>query len=146
MKHNITEILLVDDSDDEVFISNLLLSRDNINIELKHFWNYKELSQYLDKLVSNAPSILAVDLNMPSQSGTELIAELYSNYNRTTVIAGIFSGSEDPKDKEDSYDAGALFFIPKPMNKLFFVSLSERIPEISFVTNDDDSKDLYYDL
>lgn len=146
MRYNITEILLVDDSDDEVFISNLLLSRDNINIELKHFWNYKELSQYLDKLESNVPSILAVDLNMPSQSGTELIAELYSNYSKDNIIAGIFSGSEDPKDIEESYDAGALFFIPKPMNDLFFVGLSERVPEISFVTNTDDSKDLYIDI
>lgn len=146
MRCNITEILLVDDSDDEVFISNLLLSRDNINIKLKHFWNYKELTQYLDKLASNVPSILAVDLNMPSQNGTELIAELYSNYSKASVIAGIFSGSEDPKDEEESYDAGALFFIPKPMNDLFFIGLSKRIPEISFVTNDDDSKDLYIDL
>lgn len=134
-KHFIKEILFVDDSSDEAFVSNLILESAKIDLKIIHFCDYRALSTHLDTLDDETLAVVVVDLNMPLQKGTELIAELYSNYSKTRVIAGIFSGSEDPKDREETLEAGALFFIPKPMDKVFFDQLCSSVPQISMVNS-----------
>lgn len=125
----VEEIIFVDDSDDEAFVTELLLRKEKININIKHFTDYQRVIEHIDNSASNVPILAAFDLNMPVQKGTELISQLYQEYDSSKIIAGIFSGSEDPKDRKDAFEAGAKFFIQKPMDTQFFITLMATLPQ-----------------
>ncbi|MEP1709733.1 MAG: response regulator, partial [Lentilitoribacter sp.] len=131
----VKEILFVDDSDDEAFITRLILQREKVDLSIAHHTNYNSVCEYLKNIDQDYPVLAFIDHNMPIQNGIEMIEQLYIDFDNSKVIAGIFSGSQDPKDKQDARNAGAYFFINKPMNSDFLVEMCNMYPMYDFITD-----------
>lgn len=67
-----------------------------------------------DTHFSRAPNIYVVDLNLPEEDGLSLVRRL----RRAQPLAGIVitTARTQTKDLQDSYDVGADFYLPKPVN------------------------------
>ena len=114
----IRKLYFIDDSDDDIFLSRLMLERAKVNIDVGYFARF---SQFLDELRSNRLShldccLIVVDLNLKITKGTDAIRQLRKEPNAKNLLIGICTGSEDPADIEDATDAGADFYVPKPLN------------------------------
>lgn len=128
MASPIRTIFLVDDSEDEAYLTTEFFRRERVGPALVHAYNYDELRQKLDDDPHFDPerSIFALDLNLRSSRGPELIGPLREDFAEHDLIIGICTGSQDPADQKGSFDAGADFYIEKPLNR-------RALEQISFV-------------
>jgi CheY-like chemotaxis protein len=100
MVHN---ILLIDDSDVDNFISKRLLTQRDISEDITTVYSAQDALNYLDELQKNFqpfPEIILLDLNMPGMDGFEFM-ELFSSYPFDiikSVRIFILSSSSNPKD------------------------------------------------
>lgn len=61
------------------------------------------------------PGVILLDLNMPQESGLELLAELHaSDAVRPPVV--VLTSSDDPSDRDECYRHGAAGYFVKPTN------------------------------
>lgn len=61
-----------------------------------------------------APTLIVVDLRLRHESGLELIRWLRSDPRCRWIPAVTLSGSDDPADVRESYEAGANAYLVKP--------------------------------
>ncbi len=109
---------VIEDSEDEIFLTRLLFDRQNVALEIQHFF---EFDTFYATVVNSTEedlrsSLTIVDLNLKVSNGNEAVATLKSLKDGTERLVGICSGSEDPADKADAKAAGADFFVSKPLN------------------------------
>jgi CheY-like chemotaxis protein len=109
------EIHYVEDSDDEVFLSGLLLRKDGVDVKLVHHPALSSFLDMLEKTPIDQPLLAFFDLNMPRIKGTDAIREV-RKIDRTNLVLGICTGSEDPADAKLALEAGADFFVNKPLS------------------------------
>ena len=112
----ISQIHFIEDSEDEVFISRLLLESQRVEIDLVHHTSYEAFVQSTTGSDMSLPVIVFVDLNMPDIKGTEIIRLMQEAGRYPTLISGICTGSEDPADQLSAQRVGASFFIRKPLD------------------------------
>jgi CheY-like chemotaxis protein len=86
------------------------------------------------------PHYIFMDLNMPRINGRQFLEELKKDYAFKHIPVIIFSTSSAEKDKNDSYELGAAYFLTKPYN---FQKLKE---EIIFVMTTNWSQEHHVDL
>ncbi len=74
------------------------------------------------------PSVAIVDIGLQDGSGADLIRELNTNGNRTTVLLGM---SGDPDGEAAAMEAGANGFLSKPLTSLaaFQQTILSHLPE-----------------
>jgi two-component system, chemotaxis family, response regulator Rcp1 len=60
------------------------------------------------------PDIIFLDLHLPKKSGLEVLAELKSNPNLTSIPVVIVSGSDNPQEIREAYELHASCYIRKP--------------------------------
>ncbi|MDD9909110.1 MAG: response regulator [Ahrensia sp.] len=122
----IREIQYMDDSDDEAFLSGLLLKKQKIAAKLMHHTSFDQLRRVLKSRDPAEPMLIMVDLNMPLMNGVEVIRNTLEDFADPHLFIGICSGSEDPADKLNAKEAGAHFFVQKPLD----VTSLKRVCEI----------------
>lgn len=121
----LTKIHYLEDSNDEAFLSGLLLKSQNVRAELVHHMDYKELLKVVRASEPEEAILVFVDLNMPGFKGDEVIGTILGNTDRKNLLIGICSGSEDPADKRAAHDAGAHFFVNKPLDLKSITTICE---------------------
>jgi CheY-like chemotaxis protein len=62
-----------------------------------------------------APAVVLLDLRLPDQSGLDVLRTLRKEPASRHLPVVIFSGSTDPRDVRQAYDAGANGFVEKPV-------------------------------
>lgn len=112
------KVFFIDDSGDEIFLSRLLFDRHGIDLTVEHF---RAMDRFLDMLQGMDPvdareCLIVVDLNLTVGKGTEGLRQLRDLPGGGDLIAGICSGSEDPADAQNAYEAGADYFVGKPLD------------------------------
>jgi two-component system, chemotaxis family, response regulator Rcp1 len=60
------------------------------------------------------PDIIFLDLHLPKKSGLEVLAELKSNPNLTSIPVVVVSGSDNPQEIREAYELHASCYIRKP--------------------------------
>lgn len=112
-------IYMIDDSDDEHYLATLFFKRQGVAATLRHCYSFEDFSDLCDGEDGFDPmrSLVVVDLNLWSQTGSDIIAGLRRWPTGDQMITGICTGSEDPADRQTSFDAGADFFIGKPFDR-----------------------------
>ena len=127
------QIMLVEDSEGDVYIFKRAIADAKILNEIMAFKDGKEALEYLQKEDSELPGIVFLDINMPMVSGFEVLKELKSDPRLKTIPVVILTISQEEEDIIRSYDYGAVSFITKtvrPENLLDIVSAS---PGLQFV-------------
>ncbi|MEO7210791.1 MAG: response regulator [Chitinophagaceae bacterium] len=126
--------LIDDDEDDQFFFKEVI---ESIN-PILHCDIATDGKLALDKLrVSDAlPDIIFLDLNMPVMNGFDFLIQIKKEIGLSKIPVGIFSTSNNLRDKELTKEIGAQFFLTKPND---FQELRKNVQQIlsaDFSTND----------
>lgn len=106
-------LILVDDDPDEAYIMRQALKQIDDENQLVHFENGPVFLSALKGYQSLANLIL-LDLNMPQQSGFDVLKEIKSHREYCNMPVVMYSNSNSPQDIETSYISGANSYVRKP--------------------------------
>jgi len=114
-------ILLVEDNEDDVFLTELALKGASVESRLNVVRNGQEAIDYLNGTAEFAdrerypyPSLIFLDLKLPYRSGLDILAWMRQQKRlpKTTVV--VLTGSNEPGDLKAAYDLGAKTYLVKP--------------------------------
>lgn len=127
-------ILLVEDNDHDVFAVQRALEKSGVRNPLIHFKTGEDLFDFLSSQgrLSAAekhvvPALILLDLNLPSMTGYEVLNELKSRKRLRRIPVIVFSSSNDERDIQACFEAGANSYVVKPMT---FSGLIKAIAEL----------------
>ncbi len=125
-------VFFVDDSSDELFLADFSFKKQEIDAELAHFVDFASFNAHLENLIPSdlQQSIGVIDLNLTISKGSDGIAELRRQARYQDFILGICSGSDDPADRQTALDAGADFFVTKPLNAAALMAICGQVPSL----------------
>ena len=116
-------ILLVDDSENDIFLMRMAFKKADFNHPLQEVRNGEQAIAYLkgegaynDREKHPLPSVMLLDLNMPMKNGFDVLAWVRAQpgFKRLSVI--ILTASRRPEDVERAFDLGATSYVVKPSN------------------------------
>ena len=114
-------ILLIEDSEDDAYLLEQALRRENIRSSMCRVSNGREAILYLegrenyaDRKTCPFPDIIFTDLKMPGMDGFEFLLWLRSHPRCSILPAMVFSSSALETDIEKSYRLGANAYLTKP--------------------------------
>lgn len=107
------DIVLIDDSDIANFIMRKIIHSIYKNVEMEEFTNPIEGLEYLK---THQPSIVFLDLNMPSMSGWQVLDELEKAGISQNVVILTSSISGFDEEKASKY-SNVVHYLVKPITK-----------------------------
>ncbi len=141
----IQTIYLIDDSDDEIFMARTFFKRQKIGADLVAFTNLDAFYHALetDPAFEADGSLVVIDLNLTVCKGTEGVAHIRTLEGGREMLVGISTGSEDPADLLQALDAGADFFVGKPLDRKTIHKIVASVPALSSLDDPDGALMLY---
>ena len=132
----IDTICLIDDSDDDAFLAQRLLKRENVQVAVESFHSLEQFSEYAasNPNYSTANAMLIVDLYLGIELGTDVISRATESY--PGLIVGMSTGSCDPGVQDKAMKSGAWFYVGKPLDRTCLVSICHQVESLSLVTSD----------
>ncbi|MCY7422353.1 MAG: response regulator [Chitinophagaceae bacterium] len=117
--------LIDDDEDDQLFFRDAI---ESINPLLKcdTATNGKMALDKL-KVSTSLPDLIFLDLNMPVMNGFEFLIQIKKENHLNKIPIGIFTTSNNLRDKELTNEFGAKFFLTKPND---FQVLRKKLQQI----------------
>ena len=115
---DVARIVYVEDSEDEVFLTRIVFGRERVSPELVHYARFDALERDLEDglLPELAGTLFVLDLNLKVSKGTDAVRRLRTLPVVEGAVIGVCTGSEDPADRRDAEEAGADFFVGKPLD------------------------------
>jgi CheY-like chemotaxis protein len=114
-------ILLVDDSENDLFLMRAAFKRAESNHPLQQVLDGDEALAYLkgegqygDRKQFPLPAVMLLDLNMPRRNGFEVLSWVRAQPGLKRLPIFILTASMRPEDVERAYDLGATGFLVKP--------------------------------
>ena len=116
-------ILVVDDNKcNRDIIKAFLLDHQRYNISL--FENGNKAYEYIYNLKNDNPVLLITDILMPDIDGLTLLNKLRNLHN---VYSIVITGHGCTNDLKEAFDAGAIDFIRKPIEKIELISRVDNV-------------------
>jgi adenylate cyclase len=113
-------ILIVDDDQMYLHTINHIIKNINDNIETEIATNALDAEK---KAEYNPPDLIIIDWEMPAVSGIDFIKRLQLNPNLSEIPAIVCTGRmTDSENLKTAFDAGAVDFIRKPIDKIELIS------------------------
>jgi DNA-binding response OmpR family regulator len=126
------KIILVDDSDDDVFLFQRALARHPL---LQLIWRGQDGQQAIDYLNGTGrfadrdqypwPDVLILDLKMPGVDGFQVLQWMQGKANMPVVL--VLSSSDLPEDKLRAAQLGATMYQTKPFQPDMFDHVMRRV-------------------
>ena len=113
------EIFYVDDSPDDLLLVDSQLRGGAHNISLRTFSTGIAAIMDMERRVARGeplPALLVADFYMPITDGPELFRLIRANSRFDAVRLASCSGGDDPHERQLAMDAGAEFFLEKPLD------------------------------
>lgn len=111
-------ILLIEDSDDDLFFFTRALKQAGTEAQLVHQPDGRAAVAYLERVLAgneSMPDLMFLDLKMPAFSGFEVLEWMgQQKFSRALPVA-VLSGSEQPGDVERALALGATAYFVKPI-------------------------------
>lgn len=83
--------------------------------------------EFTDPTTSPQPGLMLLDLNMPGTDGREVLTEIKSDEQLRVIPVIIYTTSNDPKDVNSCYHAGANCYMQKPVGLDQCEELAKRL-------------------
>jgi CheY-like chemotaxis protein len=130
------KILVVDDSDDDLFFTKRSLDRVGIGKTVNYVHNGLEAIEYLsgqgkfsDRQKYPFPTIILSDLKMPRMTGFELLRWVRDHPDCGVIPTILFSNSAIEADVKEAYRLGANAYMVKPSKPQEMDDLLRRLCE-----------------
>ena len=121
------KVVLADDDKDDQEIFTEALNHADIPADVTAVDNGQELLNHLKDPAEPNPDIIFLDINMPVKNGKQVLAEIKADENLKDIPTVMLSTSENPKDVEETFNAGANLYVRKPYSFKNFVLLLKKI-------------------
>jgi CheY-like chemotaxis protein len=115
-------ILLVEDSEDSLFILRAALERAGCNHPLQEVHNGDQAIAYLkgegpyaDRAKFPLPAVMLLDLSMPKKNGFDVLAWVRAQPGLKRLMIVVLTASNRSEDVERAFDLGASSFLVKPI-------------------------------
>jgi CheY-like chemotaxis protein len=108
------KVILADDDKEDQDLFQEALSETKIPSELTIVENGKDLIDNLKDPAEPNPDIIFIDINKPVKNGTQALAERNADENLKDIPTVILSTSKNEKEVEETFQAGANLYVPKP--------------------------------
>ncbi|MBN2056666.1 response regulator [bacterium] len=120
---NRINVLIADDDVDILRLLRMSLLREGYRVTTA-----RDGAQALDKIQSDRPDVLILDVMMPNLGGLDLLEKLKSQKNTEKLPVILLTKKKSYKDIKTGYSFGADFYITKPFK------ISQVIEGIKIVT------------
>ena len=135
---HVIEILLAEDSQADVRLTQEALKESNIRTNLSVVSDGHEAMAFLHKQDNFAdaptPDVILLDLNMPRMSGREVLAEMQQHEDLKVVPVVVLTNSGEDSDVLDTYSLCANSYIRKPVDINDFFAVIRSIENYWFQT------------
>ena len=133
------EILLVEDSPDDMELISNLFSFTDLSYRLQIAKDGIEAIAYLNQLDDNPndssyPDLILLDLNLPKKDGKETLAEIKADSRFSQIPIIILTSSDCQQDIVQCYQMDANCYLTKPSNIEDFSRLIKMIEDFWFNT------------
>ncbi len=116
----LARILLVDDSEHDVYLTTMALKRSKIAVEISQVENGEECLAFLRKegpyADAETPDLILLDLNMPILDGRGVLKAIAEDETLSHFPVVILTTSEEEKDVLDMYKLRCSSYIVKPVD------------------------------
>jgi two-component system response regulator len=115
---HVPNLLLVEDSPDDVLITQRALARAHIG---NHLTVAHDGQQALDLLYADAMDgrerfgLVLLDLGLPKVDGRELLKRIWGDRRLRQIPVIVLTGSDEDEDMVRSYKSGAVAYLRKPV-------------------------------
>lgn len=127
----VAEILLVEDNEDDVFLTREAFDAARLRVNLHHVDNGEKCMQFLRKQgpYSKAPTpdLILLDLHMPIMDGREVLAEIVKDEKLKHLPVVVLTTSYEAKDIEQMYSLRCNSYITKPIDFNNFVQAISQL-------------------
>ena len=127
-------IMLIEDNENDIKLTQIALKRSNILNKLVVLRNGVEALNYLfcrgeysDIGINNLPSIILLDIKLPKVNGFEVLKNIRANQRTKLIPVIMLTSSNNKQDIISSYDLGCNSYIIKPID---FSKFSEIIKQL----------------
>jgi len=131
---NQTEILLVEDSQDDLDMTLRALRKANM---ANHIEVARDGAEALDfifcegahaaRQIENMPKLIVLDLKLPKVSGMEVLRRIKTDPRTKMIPVVMLTSSKEQKDVIESYGLGTNSYIVKPVD---FESFAEAVQKL----------------
>lgn len=121
------KVVLADDDRDDQELFTEALNHAEIPADVTTVDNGQELIDHLKDPEEPNPDIIFLDINMPVKDGKQVLAEIKADETLKDIPTVMLSTSENPKDVEETFNAGANLYVRKPYSFRDFVLLLKKI-------------------
>ena len=116
----IAEILLVDDNEDDVFLTREAFDAANLRVNLHHVDNGLECLQYLRKegvyALTPNPDLILLDMHMPVMDGYQVLSEIVKDEKLRHLPVVVLTTSYEAADILKMYGLRCNSYITKPVD------------------------------
>ncbi len=121
-------ILIIDDSDDDVFLTKTVISRIRPDIATEIAMSGDDVLLFL-RDCKTLPSLILLDLKMPRMNGIDLLQEMRAISRLRRIPMVVLTNSELESDRKACFEAGADDFLQKATNLDHFTKDIECVLE-----------------
>jgi len=133
---NTTPILLVEDSEDNVFLVRHAMHKAGITARLEVATSGEQAIEYLgganrysDWVRFPLPSIVLLDLKMPGMSGFEVLKWIREQPGLKALRVAMLTSSDMPSEIKLAHELGANIFLTKPVQLERLVEIMKTLNE-----------------
>ena len=127
------EILLVEDNQGDVRLTQEALKEGKVRNNLHVVWNGVEALSYLraegDYASAVRPDLILMDLNLPLKDGREVLQEIKSDPSLRRIPVVILTTSQAEEDILRAYDLHVNCYITKPVDLDQFIRIVRSIED-----------------
>ncbi len=124
-KTRVAEILLVEDNDDDVFLTREAFDAASLRVNLHHVDNGEKCLQFLRKQGPYAdavtPDLILLDMHMPVMDGYEVLSEIVKDEKLHHLPVVVLTTSYEAEDIRRMYGLRCSSYITKPVDFDSFV-------------------------
>ena len=123
----LAEILLVEDNEDDVFLTRSAFEASGLRVNLHHVDNGVKCLKYLRKEPPYAdtpfPDLILLDMHMPIMGGHEVLSEIVKDEKLRNIPVVVLTTSSESEDIKKMYYLRCNSFITKPVSFDNFVKV-----------------------
>ena len=138
-----TELLLVEDNENDILLTKRALTKSNIKNEIIVARDGAEAIDYLFGNGANScldgklcPVLILLDIHLPKIDGLEVLKRIRDDKRTRLCRVVILTSSKEETDLIRSYQLGVDSFIPKPVDFLQFAEAVSQIGLYWLVLNE----------